>query len=146
VLAILAVVLSRTFSLLVLAIAWLGLALPIWYFAIGWLQTKVSFSVGGLTVDACGVLLILKEWLMQHEENLQKETAAIDRSVGYRTDDEPVDRETLEEVRVATLSRHAADGLKDRMDEHALVAAAGISLLLIGFVYQLIGTLPTFGR
>ena len=98
----------------------------------------VEFQVCGLVLDICGFSLLFIEWTMAHDEGAQRETDRIDEAVGWR---EPWSEAELEAVGRGTITKQLADGVREKEHEHLTIAFIGASMIICGFVYQLLGSI-----
>ena len=97
-------------------------------------------SAAGMILDIAGVLLVFKEWVLQHSQNEAQAYLDIDRRLGSVTEDEPwVFTGADDEPHPSSVARHMADGLRERLAEHIMPALGGIACLCLGFAFQFAG-------
>lgn len=102
------------------------------------MTTSVTFSSCGLVLDIVGFTLMFREWLIQHHRWVADEVERIDFLMRRTTADEPFSQAEIEEIGPSA-ERHMYDGLNERARETEVVALNGVGLILLGFIYQLVG-------
>jgi len=100
------------------------------------------FSVAGLACDIVGVILIIFEWHVIFWRNYHQRLGDIDEHYARLNRKMSGEPEPVEEDNWS-MGKHMWMGLREDISQRAKLAYVGMGLLLIGFVLQLIGALPT---
>jgi len=108
---------------------------------------STRLSITGLSLDAFGVLIVFKEWLLQHEEYVD---AKIEKAneLALRLAGEP--SETIEplgpdEPYILHVEKHIMDGVRDEINDHLALMLPGIGCLVVGFVFQILAVVLNSG-
>jgi hypothetical protein len=98
------------------------------------------FSIGGLVADVVGFLLIAWEWREVFEHNVLRRENAVEDAYIRMTEGEDVAGER-EKARASMWRNTQTENIKDNK-RRARIFYTGVALVVVGFVGQLIGSLP----
>jgi hypothetical protein len=111
-----------------------------WMIQGAWVMCQQWFSVVGLILDVCGFLLIAREWWHVFQHSILLRQSAVHEDYVLTVEGE----EAARRIREANASMWRNTQRENRKDNESRqkMFATGMVLVVLGFLGQLIGSLP----